>query len=407
MPKYSLVVPTSDRGHLLEGALDALARLEHDSYEVIVSNNYSEDDTESIAKRWTEKDPRFRHVRTDKKLCMSDHWDFALSVVEGDYFLYVGDDDSFSRDILRILDYYLRRDGIEGIYWRQALYYHPSWFQPEYTGKLYIPPYSGREWHIPATEAIDQMFKLVIPGTFPIGTSFCFKTSIARSITARTGRFFVRPYPDFTSTMMYLPHIESYLYLDMALSVIGKSADSNAAGSVPNGSKMRQLQFVQEHGGSLYPHMPVRRHFTFNGIAESVAAVQSLQVGAFATYSIDWIKYFFTMSHLLHDEEKALDSGTDKKDLWRAFLKMPLKTQVKAIPYGINVLRRGTYRLLGRLKRQLCSFIQNGIRVPEKRDVHDGDFCMAVSNLVDCSQELTNYNAHTGYSPLSIRKPKR
>src|SRR5215213_5358611 len=128
MPKYSLVVPTLNRAHLLEGTLESLSRLDHDSFEVIISNNSSSDQTEAVVKRWTERDPRFKYVRTNETLCMSDHWEFALGFVEGDYFLYVGDDDSFDRNILKVLDQYIEGDGAEGVYWRQAIYYHQSWF---------------------------------------------------------------------------------------------------------------------------------------------------------------------------------------------------------------------------------------------------------------------------------------
>src|SRR5688572_25549101 len=132
MARYSIVVPTLNRAHLLKGTLRSLALLDHDSFEVIVSNNSSVDGTEDVVSTFVQSDPRFKYIKTPRKLCMSDHWEFALKAVTGDYFLYVGDDDSFDRNILRVLDHYLKDGSVKGIYWRQAVYYYETWFLKEY-----------------------------------------------------------------------------------------------------------------------------------------------------------------------------------------------------------------------------------------------------------------------------------
>lgn len=389
MPKYSLVVPTLDRAHLLEGTLDSLSKLNHDSYEIIISNNYSSDNTEAVAKRWTETDPRFRYVQTSKRLAMADHWDFDLRFITGDYFLYVGDDDSFDRNILKALDQYIAGDGVEGVYWRQALYYHKSWFEENRAENLYIRPFTGRKWVIQSKDAIQQMFDLDLPKTFPIGTSFCFKTSIVRSILEECGIFFVRPFPDYTSAMMYLPSISKYLYVDLAMSVIGKSADSNAAATM-NGPKERVKQVFVELDGRLYPHMPLNCNVIFNGIAECVKAVQSLRSKELGGYKLNWVQYFRRIHDSLRLEKEFLESEGKTSDFWKALLKIPPKEQLQVITYVLKVeasmLRRYMkHSLLDRRQKQMAD------------DIHNGHFCKKIPSLTQCSQELSEHNLKLGY----------
>lgn len=391
MPKYSLVVPTLDRAHLLEGALESLARLNHDSYEIIVSNNFSSDDTEAVAKRWAEADPRFKYVKTSERLCMSDHWDFALGFVTGDYFLYVGDDDSFDCNILKALDQYIEGDGAEGVYWRQALYYHKSWFQESRAENLYILPYTGRKWVVQAKDAIQEMFALNLSKTFPIGTSFCFKTSIAHSIKKECGVFFARPYPDYTSTMMYLPSITRYLYVDLALSVIGKSADSNAAANM-NGPKERAKQFFREHNGLIYPHVPLNYHVIVNGIAECVKAVQSLRSRELGGYDLNWVQYFRGTYDSIRIEKSVLENERGKHEFWKVLLKQPPKEQFQIITH---VLRVEAAMLRQNMKNGLLSGSQK--QVAKVDNLHNGHFCKRLSSLTECSQELSEHNLKLGY----------
>lgn len=373
--------------------MESLAQLDHDSFEVIVSNNSSTDHTEAVGKEWVERDQRFKYIRTSEKLCMSDHWDYALRFVEGDYFLYVGDDDSFDRNILKVLDHHLAGEGAEGIYWRQANYYHSSWFDKSRAGRFYIPPFTARKWAIDAHDAIKQMFELRMPKTFPIGTSFCFKTSIARDIVKECGVFFVRPYPDYTSTMIYLPSIARYLYVDMALSIIGKSIDSNAAAFHEEGSKKRQQEFLREHNGRVYPHVPLNYHVISNGIAESVKAVQELRSAEFSSYELDMAHYFRSIYFCLKNEQQILENENGKHEFWKGLMRMPPKEQIKVATY---VLRAKAYSLRQGLKSGLSRNSQETQEVATA-DEHSGHICKSLPNISECSKELAEHNSNLGY----------
>lgn len=390
MPKYSLVVPTVDRAHLLQGTLEALARMDHDSFEIIVSNNCSEDNTDAVIRHWCEVAKNLRCIKPPKRLAMSDHWDFALQHVTGDYFIYVGDDDSLDRNILQALDRFIEDGGADGVYWRQALYYYPDWFEADRAGKLYIAPFTGEKWPVKAESAVQQMFALHFPNTWPIGTSFCFKTSIAHSIRDRYGVFFARPYPDYTSTMMYLPSINDYLYVDMALSVIGKSADSNTA-AVMNGPKERLQQFVSEHNGNVFPHVPLNFHLVFNGITECVRTVQLMREPELSEHHIDWVQYFRRIYDALVFEGEPWENKRAESEYWKELRKLPAKQQFQVANY---VLRVKAFTMRQKARQ---AFNRKSAARLSTNGGHQNDVCKKLSNLAECSRELSEHNRQLGY----------
>lgn len=387
MPKYSIVVPTLNRSHLLEKTLESLARINHDSFEVVISNNSSTDNTEEVARRWTASDSRFKYIRTEKKLCMSDHWDFAFRAVSGDYFLISGDDDSYERNIFLYLDRLLDGKGSNGVHFRSAVYYYPSWFQESYAGKLFIPPVTG-ETRMMSSEATLKRLFAVDFSVLPEAQHFCFKTSIARSLAEQYGAFFLRPYPDYTASIMYLSGIDEYLYVDLPLTIGGASKDSNAASTV-KGPNDRMLEFIAEHDGPMYPNVPVDIQLLANGEVESLRAVQVMLGREMEGYEVDWVMYFRKIYYYLMRDMEYVKNGDSKRKFFKALLKMPFSVQRKVYPH---ILRGEALRLPRYLKGRVSGNGQDESMVlMENRYV--GHFSKALPDIVACSQELTDHNA--------------
>src|SRR5215207_8249326 len=91
-PLISLIIPTRERAETLFFALQTALDQVSDSYEVIVSDNFSQDNTEQVVRNFN--DPRLRYFNTGKRLSMSDNWEFALGKARGEYIVYIGDDDA-------------------------------------------------------------------------------------------------------------------------------------------------------------------------------------------------------------------------------------------------------------------------------------------------------------------------
>src|SRR5258705_9700603 len=98
-PFFSIVIPTRNRAHLLRYALQSALNQDFDDYEIIVSDNCSEDNTAQVVKE--APGDLIRYVRPEKSLSMPDHWNFALDQIRGRYVTYLCDDDALAPTALQ------------------------------------------------------------------------------------------------------------------------------------------------------------------------------------------------------------------------------------------------------------------------------------------------------------------
>src|SRR4051812_33489307 len=88
----SLVIPTRNRAAHLRNSLRCALAQAFDDYEIIVSDNDSQDDTSAVVSEFS--DPRVKYFRTNASLSMPESWEFALSKASGQYITYLSDDDA-------------------------------------------------------------------------------------------------------------------------------------------------------------------------------------------------------------------------------------------------------------------------------------------------------------------------
>ena len=89
--KFSVLLPTRNRLDLLSRAIETVRRQDYDDWEIIVSDNYSE---ENIADYILSLgDERIKYFRTDSFIPVTDNWNNAIEKSDGDYVIMLGDDD--------------------------------------------------------------------------------------------------------------------------------------------------------------------------------------------------------------------------------------------------------------------------------------------------------------------------
>lgn len=108
IPLVTIAIPTYNRGktflpQTLQSALDQ----SYPNLEIIVSDNASTDDTESVVKAFN--DPRIRYVRHSQNIGHCRNFNFCIETAKGYYFLLLQDDDLIDPDFidlcLRTVDY--------------------------------------------------------------------------------------------------------------------------------------------------------------------------------------------------------------------------------------------------------------------------------------------------------------
>src|ERR1700710_2664066 len=91
-PLFSIVIPTYNRSELVQGAVRSVLAQTFDDFEVVVSDNCSQDDTREVVERF--EDPRVRYARTPTHGVIAESWEFARAQARGTMVMMLSDDDA-------------------------------------------------------------------------------------------------------------------------------------------------------------------------------------------------------------------------------------------------------------------------------------------------------------------------
>lgn len=90
-PFISVVIPTYNRVNDLRKAIASVRRQKFDDFEILISDNQSNDETQQYVNDM--HDNRLRYVRTPRHMLVQQHIQFAISKALGKYIFLLGDDD--------------------------------------------------------------------------------------------------------------------------------------------------------------------------------------------------------------------------------------------------------------------------------------------------------------------------
>lgn len=123
--KFSVLLPTRNRLDLLTRAVETVIRQDYDDWEIIVSDNHSEEDIAGYIESIDE--PRIKYFRTEMFLPVTDNWNNAIDRCDGDYIIMLGDDDCLMQGYFSYLDELIREfDSPDFVYTNAFLYAYPG-----------------------------------------------------------------------------------------------------------------------------------------------------------------------------------------------------------------------------------------------------------------------------------------
>lgn len=107
-PKVSLGLPVYNGENYLPQAINAVLAQTYKDYELIISDNGSTDNTETLCRAFVEKHPHFTYFRSDKNHGAAWNFNRVFELASGEYFKWVAHDDlmapSFLTKCVSILD---------------------------------------------------------------------------------------------------------------------------------------------------------------------------------------------------------------------------------------------------------------------------------------------------------------
>lgn len=230
LTKFNIIVPTRNRAGTLVHSLRTILRQDYPNFRVIVSDNFSTDDTRTAVESFHE--PRITYVNTGRPLSMKENWDFALQHVQDGWVGFVGDDDGLVPGALRRVAEVIAETGLQAVTSSWCRYTWPS-KGLRHASQLILP--LGRGFEIRNSS---HWLERVLSGIWRYGelpyiyTGGFVDIEVVRQATTEHGEFFRAVNPDIYSAIAISSLIEKFAFIHEPIALRGTSIYSTGASSL-------------------------------------------------------------------------------------------------------------------------------------------------------------------------------
>jgi glycosyltransferase involved in cell wall biosynthesis len=230
--KISVLLPTRNRLELLRYAVASVQRQADEDWEIVVSDNRSEQDIAGYVRSLG--DDRIRYLRTSRALPVTENWNNALAAATGEYVIMLGDDDAllpgYFETIRRLASDFSAPDLI---YHSALLYAYPAVLPEAPEGYLkpygYAPFFRGAEHPF----VLDgEVARRMVCGAMNFRVLYGFNmqfATVSRSVIAELSHdeaFYRSPFPDYYAMNLLFLRARRIVVEPQACVVIGVSPKS-------------------------------------------------------------------------------------------------------------------------------------------------------------------------------------
>lgn len=110
IPEISIGLPTYNGDEYLEESIKSIIDQSFKNFELIISNNASDDKTDRICKKYANKDKRIHYFVQKKNIGEAPNFNFVLNKANAKYFMWATDDDLWDKNYIKILLAKLKKD---------------------------------------------------------------------------------------------------------------------------------------------------------------------------------------------------------------------------------------------------------------------------------------------------------
>ena len=208
--KFSVLLPTRNRLEYLRHAVESVRRQDDPGWEIVVSDNDSDEDIAGYAASLG--DARVRYVRTESFVPVTENWNNALRHSTGEYFVMLGDDDALLPGYFAAMGDLIRIHGEpDAIYHSALLYTYPGVDSAEPHGSLRPYGYASFLRGVEKPFVLDRaVARGLVRDAMDFKVRFGFNMQFA-CVSRRTadriggaGGFFRSPFPDYFAMNMLM-----------------------------------------------------------------------------------------------------------------------------------------------------------------------------------------------------------
>lgn len=110
MAKVFIGMPAYNGERFIGEAIDSLISQSYTDWTLLISDDASTDSTQTICRKYVEKDNRIVYYRQEKNIGMFPNFKFVLDHAQGDYFMWAAHDDIREKDYLNVCVDHLERN---------------------------------------------------------------------------------------------------------------------------------------------------------------------------------------------------------------------------------------------------------------------------------------------------------
>lgn len=287
--KFSIVIPTRDRAAKLQHALRSALNQAFDDYEVVVSNNQSSDNTEQVVAGFA--DSRLRYVKAPRSMSMVDHWEFALEQAQGEWVLFVCDDDALMPGALAsIASAAELHSGLELIQYGILVYVYAD-------GTALDGNYVDLPTQIRQTCQLYSSYRCLrrnfrrLSGHMPKFLNSAVNARLIDRVRNQYGRVFWDWAPDYSSASLLLANTSTYARLS-PLMLWGENMESYGAGSARDPAHMLRFFSQFESFKGELSHSPYPKLLTVqNCVYDTFSRIRKVLGHGFEDMEIDPVRF--------------------------------------------------------------------------------------------------------------------
>jgi glycosyltransferase involved in cell wall biosynthesis len=253
--KYTVIIPTRERAETLYHTLRTVVEQEYDNLNIIVSDNFSQDNTKDVVTSFS--DSRIRYINTGRRMSMSENFEFGLNHVSEGFVMFIGDDDGLLPGAIRRVNTIVEKTGMRAVTSGIAQYVWPNHPDERSRHKM--------SWSIRddveirrSSEWMRNVLSFRPLYTFDLPGLYCGFVHIdVINSMKKDGVFFRSQTPDSYSAFACAVALDTYAFSHRPFAIHGASGRSNGASYLGGGDKSESEKFFKENTIPFHPMLRV------------------------------------------------------------------------------------------------------------------------------------------------------
>jgi glycosyltransferase involved in cell wall biosynthesis len=254
MPKFSICIPTWNRSRYLYWTLQTILAQSFQDYEIVISDNFSDDDTFQMIDKLNS--PKIRYYHTGKPIAPVANWENAVRHALGERIILVGSDDGMLPYCLEAVNFLMDYYKAPILRWNRIYY---CWNDPTFQASQnqITLQQGGSNWLLTSQKVMREVASWKMDYTMlPMFYTACVDRELVDKLISKTGQIFWGSSADLYSGFAFAALVDKYISFACPMTINSTSALSLGCNSNTDAKWVRDIQQLsREAGYTAHPKM--------------------------------------------------------------------------------------------------------------------------------------------------------